>query len=314
MILLGLAQSLELIAVLTLLQGFFTDLYRPAVSAAIADMVPPEGRPRAYGYIYWAINVGAAIAPAIAGLMARWDYLLLFIGDALTTFVFGVIVLWRVRETRPAEIQHTDRVALRERIVRLRREPFLLVFTGLALVFGTIYMQGNVTLPVDMQAHGLGPDQYGFAIAVNGVLIVLLGIPASHAATRWPRFAALAAAALFLGAGFGLTAIADSLPLYALSVAVWTLGEIGGAVIAPVIVADLSPVDLRGLYQGLFGAAWGLSLFTGPIMGGWVFEHLSAQALWIGCFILGCLLAAGYLAMARPTGRRLARTTIAADG
>ncbi|HLF26572.1 MAG TPA: MFS transporter [Anaerolineae bacterium] len=313
MILLGLARPVALIALLTLLQGFFTDLYRPAVSAAVADLVPPEGRPRAYGYIYWAINLGAAIAPAIAGLLARADYLLLFVGDALTTFLFGLIVLWGVRETRPGEVQHTAAVALRTRAAMLGREPLLLVFAGLALVFGTIYMQGNVTLPVDMQAHGLGPDQYGLAIAVNGALIVLLSIPASHAAARWPRFGTLAVAALLLGVGFGLTAVSNTLLLYCLAVAVWTLGEIGGATVAPAIVADLSPVELRGLYQGIFSAAWGLAAFTGPLIGGWVYDHLGAQALWVGCLLLGCLLALGYLALARPAGRRLARTTIAAD-
>jgi MFS family permease len=310
MVFLGLARPVALIALLTLLQGFFTDLYRPAVSAAIADLVPPEGRPRAYGYIYWAINLGAAFAPAIAGLMARWDYLLLFIGDALTTFLFGLIVLWGVRETRPAEVQHAAGVAVRERIALLGREPLLLVFTGLALVFGTIYTQGNVTLPVDMVAHGMRPDQYGLAIAVNGVMVVLLSIPASNAATRWPRFGALAIAALLLGMGFGVTAVSNTLPLYVLTVAIWTLGEIGGAVVAPAIVADLAPVDLRGLYQGVFNAAWGLSFFTGPVIGGWVFEHLGAKALWAGCFALGCLLALGYLAMARPAGRRLARSAV----
>jgi MFS family permease len=309
MVLLGLARPVALIALLTMLQGFFTDLYRPAVSAAVADVVPPEGRPRAYGYIYWAINLGAAFAPAIAGLMARWDYLLLFIGDALTTFLFGLIVLWGVRETRPAEVRHAAGVAIRERVAVLGREPLLLVFTGLALVFGTIYMQGNVTLPVDMVAHGMRPDQYGLAIAVNGVLVVLLSIPASNAATRWPRFGALSIAALLLGIGFGLTAVSNTLSLYVLTVAVWTLGEICGAVVAPAIVADMAPVDLRGLYQGVFNAAWGLSFFTGPVIGGWVFEHLGAKALWAGCFALGCLLALGYLAMAGPAGRRLARST-----
>lgn len=309
MVLLGLARPVALIALLTLLQGFFTDLYRPAVSAAIADLVPPEGRPRAYGYIYWAINLGAAFAPAIAGLMVRWDYLLLFIGDALTTFLFGLIVLWGVRETRPAEVQHAAGVAVRARVAVLGREPLLLVFTGLALVFGTIYMQGNVTLPADMVAHGMRPDQYGLAIAVNGVMVVLLSIPASNAATRWPRFGALAIAALLLGMGFGLTAVSNTLPLYALTVAIWTIGEIGGAVVAPAIVADLAPVDLRGMYQGVFNAAWGLSFFTGPVIGGWVLEHLGAKVLWAGCFGLGCLLALGYLAMAGPAGRRLARST-----
>jgi len=245
--------------------------------------------------------------------MARRDYLLLFMGDALTTFIFGLIVLWGVRETRPAEARHTAGSALGTRVAMLGREPLLLVFAGLALVFGTIYMQGNVTLPVDMRAHGMRPDQYGIAIAVNGALVVLLSIPASNAAARWPRFPALAGAALLLGIGFGLTAVSNTLLLYVLTVAIWTLGEIVGAVVAPVIVADLAPVNLRGLYQGIFNAAWGLSLFTGPLLGGWVFEHLGAQALWAGCFALGCLLALGYLALAGPAGRRMAGATTSAD-
>ena len=188
----------------------------------------------------------------------------------------------------------------------LRREPLLLLFAGLALFFGTIYMQGYVTLPVDMQAHGMRPDQYGLALSVNGALIVLLSIPFSIVVTRWPRFTVMAAASLLLGLGFGLTAVASSLPLYALTVAVWTLGEIAAAAVAPAVVADLSPVALRGLYQGVFGAAWGLSFFTGPVLGGWVLEHLGAWTLWGGCFGLGCLLALGYLAMTRPAQRRMA--------
>ena len=70
MILLGLTRTIALIGPLTLVQGFFTDLYRPAVNAMVADLVPTEHRPRAYGYIYWAINLGFAIAPAIAGFLA----------------------------------------------------------------------------------------------------------------------------------------------------------------------------------------------------------------------------------------------------
>ncbi|HEY5670768.1 MAG TPA: MFS transporter [Anaerolineales bacterium] len=309
MVLLGLARPVALIATLTLLQGFFTDLYRPAVNAVVADLVGPEGRPRAYGYIYWAINLGAALAPLIAGLMARLDYFLLFLGDAITTFIFGLIVLWGVRETRPAEAQITTRTAVRDRITKLGQEPLLLLFAGLALVFGMIYMQGYVTLPVDMQANGMRPDQYGLVISVNGALIVLLSIPVSNSAVRWPRFTALAAAALLMGMGYGLTAISSTMLLYAISVAIWTLGEIAGAAVAPSVVADLSPVELRGLYQGVFGAAWGLSFFVGPMIGGWVLEHLGGWALWGGCFALGCLLALGYLAMTRPAQRRMARTS-----
>jgi len=304
MLTVGLARSTGLIAGATLALGFFTDLYRPAVSATIADLVPPEGRPRAYGYLYWAINLGAAVAPLLGGLMARTNYLLLFAGNALATFLFGVLVLWGVQETRPGPRTHPASVPLSGRIASVRREPLLLIFAALTLVFGTIYQQGSVTLPIEMRAHGLNPELYGLVISINGALIVLLGIPASNRAARWPRFAAMAAASLLLGAGFGITGLASSLGLFALSVGIWTLGEIAASTVAPAVVADLSPEEMRGLYQGIFGAAWGLAFFIGPILGGWVFERLGSNALWGGCLAAGILLAAGYLAMGPRASRR----------
>jgi MFS family permease len=195
---------------------------------------------------------------------------------------------------------------LGERISLLKRAPILLIFSFITLFFGMIYMQGNVTLPLDMQAHGLGPREYGLAIAVNGFLIILVTIPVSNLAANWPRFETIAVAAGLLGLGFGFTAFATSLPLFALSVAIWTLGEIAATSVGPTIIADLSPVELRGLYQGIFGAAWGLSFFLGPLAGGWIFEHRGSDSLWFGCVILGILIALGYLALSAPARRQMA--------
>jgi MFS family permease len=306
MVAVGLARSVPLIAVSTIILGFFTDLYRPAVSAAITDLVPSSDRPRAFGYLYWAINIGAAIAPVAAGFLARTNYLLLFVGDALTTLAFGLIVLWGVRETRPAELEGRLSQPVGERLRALRAEPVLLAFTGLALVFGTIYAQAHVTLPVAMSSNGLTPTQYGLAIALNGALIVVLGLPASNAAPRWPRFGALAIAALLLGIGFGLPAVVTTFAGYGLSVGIWTLGEIIAATVAPSVVADLAPIDKRGLYQGVFGAAWGLAFLTGPVLGGWIYQTRGATVLWGTCLLAGVLLFAGYLALGRVARRRMA--------
>ena len=298
MIALGFAHALPLIAFFTLVLGFFTDLYRPALSAAVADLVPSSARTRAFGYQNWAVNLGFSLAPILAGFMAHYNYLLLFIGDALTTFIFGLIVLARVPETRPAEASHAAHATFKERVNQVRREPLLLAFSALALFIGVIYMQGYVTLPLDMKAHTLTSADFGMAIAGNGILIVALSIQVSHAASNWPRFRAMAAAALFLGTGFGLNMFARNfLPFYFLTVAVWTLGEITASAVAPALIADLSPVELRGLYQGIFGSAWGLSFFIGPVLGGWMYEQLGATALWLGCFILGCILSLCYLWM-----------------
>jgi MFS family permease len=305
MIALGFSHAVPLISFFTLVLGFFTDLYRPALSAAVADLVPPSARTRAFGYQNWAVNLGFSLAPILAGFMAHYNYLLLFIGDALTTFIFGLIVLARIPETQPAEASHIAHASFGERMQQVRREPLLLAFSALALFIGVIYMQGYVTLPLDMQAHGLTSADYGMSIAINGILIVAISIQVSNAASNWPRFRAMAVSALFLGTGFGLTMFARGLlPFYFLTVAVWTLGEITASAVAPALIADLAPVELRGLYQGIFGSAWGLSFLIGPVLGGWVFEHFGSTAVWLGCFMLACVLALCYLWMGTVAKRR----------
>jgi MFS family permease len=267
-LMLGFAQNIWVIAVFTFFVGLFTDLHRPAVSAAIADIVPAADRPRAYGYVYWAINLGAALAPVLAGLIAAYNYLYLFLGDGLTTLLFGLLVIFGFRETRPTEAaHHAAHTSPSQRIQQLKRAPVLLWFSFITLFFGMIYMQGNVTLPLDMQSHGLGPEKYGLAIATNGILIVLLTIPISNMAVKWPRFETVTVAVIFSALGFGFTQFATTFPLFVTSIVIWTIGEIAATSVAPSIIADLAPVELRGLYQGVFGSAWGLSFFLGPLLG-----------------------------------------------
>ncbi len=277
----GLLRPLGLLAAGTLLLGFFTDLYRPAVSAAIADIVPAERRIRAFGYLYWAINLGAAIAPAIGGFMAHENYFYLFAGDAATTLIFGFIVFFRFRETQPESVRAAAAakrvVAPQHRLALLARDPALLLFAGLTFLFGLVYAQSSSTLPIAMGMHGVGPAGYGIIISLNGLLIVLLGITASRRAERWPRFPSIAIANLLLGVGFGLTMFAHALPLYALSVVIWTIGEIVNASVAPAVVADLATPEVQGLYQGIYGSAWGLAFFAGPALGDGCFRGSAAR-------------------------------------
>ena len=113
----------------------------------------------------------------------------------------------------------------------------------------------------------------------------------------------MALSGILLGLGFGVTAFAFTLPSYMVSVIIWTLGEIMGTSVAPAIIADLSPVELRGLYQGIFGSAWGLAYFLGPLAGGWIYERFGGDILWGLCLALGVVIAVGYLAMSKPARR-----------
>jgi len=300
----GLVQEPWQLGLATLLLGFFTDLYRPAMSAAVIDLVPEDRRTRAFGYIYWAVNLGAALAPVMAGFLANVDYFLLFVGDAATTAVFGVVVLLLVPESQDRDVAAAARGQASARLGIALRDVVLMIFAVLSVLVGVIYAQGTVTLPLAMADDGLAPSDYGLAIAVNGAIVVLLTVWISRMAERWPRYRAIAISVLLLGVGFGLTGLADTLPFYAATVAIWTLGEILGATVAPVIVADMSPPAMRGLYQGIFGASFGLAFFLGPTLGGLVFEHLGQGALWTIVFGLGVGVALAYLGLSVLARRR----------
>ena len=56
---------------------------------------------RAFGLIYWVINLGFAIGLLLAGLLSTVSYLLLFLGDGATTMLFALLVWRGVPETRP---------------------------------------------------------------------------------------------------------------------------------------------------------------------------------------------------------------------
>jgi MFS family permease len=218
-------------------------------------------------------------------------------------------VLWRVPETQAVEVAQAARIRMSARVGQALRDPMLLVFVLLSLFVGIIYSQGQVTLPLDMAANGLPPSDYGLAIAVNGALIVLITLQVSRMAESWPRYVAMAVAALLLGVGFGLTELAGSLAFYALTVAIWTVGEVVGAAVAPVIVAEMSPPAMRGLYQGIWGSSWGLAFFVGPALGGFVFQNFGSPVLWGGMFVIGVVLCVGYLALSIPARRRAQEVT-----
>ncbi len=95
---------------------------------------------------------------------------------------------------------------------------------------------------------------------------------------------------LLLGLGFGLTGLAVSVPLLALAVVVWTLGEISFMPVAGAYVADVAPVQLRGRYQGVWGSSFGVAFVLGPAIGTAVYS-LGPSLLWSGCAALGALAA-----------------------
>ncbi len=290
------------------LLGLLGEMYRPAMSAAVADLIPSQDRVRAFGFMYWAVNLGFAVGSALGGAMAAHGWYLLFFGDAATTLAYAFIVWWKIPETRPDHPTHEQRP---KPWAALSDGPFV-VFCLLTMLIWTLFQQGFSTLPIDLRNRGLSPAAYGSLIALNGVLIVLLQPIVSRLLTGFPHHRVLAGAAVLVGAGFGLTGLMRTIPEFAGAITIWTLGEIVMAGIGPAVAADAAPLRLRGAYQGLFQAAGGAAALIAPIFGSQVMGRYGSGARWACCAAIGALVTAGQLSLgtlqprAQPEPERIA--------
>ncbi|MGW1429276.1 MDR family MFS transporter [Streptomyces sp. NPDC002431] len=280
--------------------GMASNASRPAVQAMMADIVRPEDRVRAFSLNYWAINLGFAVSSAGAGFVAEYSYLAGFLGEAVMTLACAVVVFLKVPETRPEKAAAVGPagggggVEEEVRLSTVLRDGRFMSVVGLSFVIALIFQQGYVGLPVAMGSDGFSSSDFGTAVAVNGVLIVVLQIPVTRFIEHRDPRRLLVVSSLLAGYGFGLTAFAGSVGAYALTICVWTVAEIVNSPIQSSLVVRLSPARGRGRYQGMYTMSWAVAALIAPLMSGVVIDRFGPKWLWGTCAVLGTVAALGY--------------------
>jgi MFS family permease len=297
MIALSQARTLPMILLCAFLVGVVGEVYRPAASALLGDLVQPEQRVAAFGMYRFAINLGFAVGPATAGFLADRSFLYVFVGDAVTSFLYGVVALMALphgirssgKDEKPAE---GLRYALRDRT--------FVFFLAATMCMTWIEFQLHSTLPLHITAMGYSPRAYGMLISINGVMIVLFELLLTSWTQKFPPQPLIALGYGLTGVGFALTGFATGMPMLAVTVVIWTLGEMIYAPVTGAFVTGLAPERFRGRYMGLWHSTWSAGLILGPLIGTWLYEK-NPNALWVACLFVGGL--SSVLALVKPAAK-----------
>lgn len=291
MLLLSQAESLFAMMALTALTGMTTELYRPASTALLADVVTPEQRITAFAALRWALNAGFAFGPATAGFLAGYSFKWLFIGDAITSALFG-LVAWFLLPHGLRARGDSAKWSTAWRVMRGDRRFHKLLFAQFAIAL--IFLQMSSTFSLHVTSWGISKEMYGLLMSLNGVMIILMELPLTMRTRRLPQRATIAAGYLLIGFGFMLNAWATQLPGMVLVIIVFTIGEMIAMPLASAFIVDGVPPEMRGRYMGVYGLVWALALTIGPGTG--VRLHAgSPLLLWGGCGLLGVIAAATVL-------------------
>lgn len=289
----------ESILAVTFLWAMASEAFRPANLTFVTDAVPPEQRKLAFAFFRLAINLGMSIGPAIGGFLAVLSYSALFFVNATTTLVAGLLLVLSPIRTHHRHLAAPTGDKGTETGSALRGYPAsnLRLFWFLAALLPTlaIFFQHEAALPIFMvrDLH-LNEAIYGLMFTINTGLIIFLEIPLNLAMEEWPYKRTLPFGALLFGLGFGLLAFAQDAWFIAMTVVVWTFGEMILFPSTASFLGEIAPSQLRGRYMGFYQMMVSLAFAVGPWLGTFVLDLFGSTALWMGCLVAG-LLSGGLL-------------------
>ncbi|MFI2753621.1 MDR family MFS transporter [Cellulomonas sp. P22] len=312
-----------LIAVLLTVYGLFNGAAGPVIHTMVGDLVEPQHRRAAFNYNYWAVNLGYAIGPLAAGFMAEHSFSLLFWCQAALVLVSTAVIAVKVPETQltapapadpaaPAPVRGAGRGASGGGLRSVLGDRVFMTFAAVMFMYSVVYVQSTTTLPLVMTEQGHPSSHFGLLLTLNGLLLCVLQLPTARVLSRWSRDIVIAAAIALTAVGVGLQAAAASLAMYFVTVAIWTLGEMGSHPQATSITADLADPERRGRYQGVYGVTHSLAMAVGPVLGGLVLDHYGPRVLWLGASVVAVVVAVLMATTAQSRQRRVA-AVVAAD-
>ncbi len=298
MLLFSQANSYWAILLLAPLAGLTTETYRPAAGALLTDLVDQSNRVTAFAGYRIAINAGWAIGPAIGGFLAKHSYTWLFVGDAVTSILFGLIAWFAL----PAglRLSAAQKVSFRLSVQTIARDVRFLRVLVASFLVGVIFMQTTTTFGLQIKNGGYSEAVFGAMLSLNGIMIILFELPLTLWTRRFPAVGMIATGYFLCGIGFALNILGNNITIYVVSVVVFTIGEMISLPIWSAYVADLAPTSMRGRYMGANGLTWALSLIVGPTAGMALFA-LHPNALWVASGLCGALATVILLKKEAPT-------------
>ncbi|HWQ30977.1 MAG TPA: MFS transporter, partial [Negativicutes bacterium] len=127
------AELPQLVIALVCMSSFFNGGVRPVISAIITDVLPAEKRQMGFSLSYLGINLGVSMGLLVAGFLFNHCIPLIFIGDAVTSFIAVTMVMINIKESLP-DYSDDKNVAEDERsetgnvLSVLLRRPKIIVF------------------------------------------------------------------------------------------------------------------------------------------------------------------------------------------
>jgi MFS family permease len=298
---LGFVNKFYLFYGLAVFVGLLGSAAHPAHQAMIADILPADKRAEGFGMMRVISNFAWIIGPTIGGFLASYDFLYLFLSDAVISIVTAILVFRLLPETKPQPKEKTKHETLLQTLggyrVALADRPYLaFIFASILMIL--VYQQMYTSLSVYLRdVHQVDPQFYGMIMSSSAVTVVIFQFGVTRIIKKYPPFLMMASATFFYMIGFTMYGFVATIPLFIVAMVIITIGEMVGMPTSNVLAASFAPEEMRARYMAVFGLTWTVPSMIGPWAAGLVFDNYNPNYVWYigGVLCIVAIMAFYYL-------------------
>lgn len=281
--------------------GFSGGIIFPSMYALVGSVWPEGGR-KAFNAIYLAQNLGVAIGPAVAGLVADHNINNIFLANLLTYVLFLIVagVYYRKMSVAP----NVNASVLKNNKKIKQKAPFyamMIVSIGYMLTW-VAYVQWTSTISTHVLDLGITLKEYSLLWTMNGALILVtqpLIKPIISRLEHRIKTQMIIGIVIFM-ASFVVVSYAEDYTMFIVAMVVLTLGEVFIWPAVPTLAGQLAPKGREGFYQGIVNSMATIGRMIGPFAGGILVDVYGIQAMFFVFTLLIALAIVPTLLYDRP--------------
>ena len=292
------ADSAVAVVVLAALSGIATGFFRPAVYAGMPNLVSDDDLPNANSLLQAAENLTWMIGPVLGGVLIAAQGPELAYWLNAVSFLVSAALLLRI----PAQRLQAGTIESRghwhdlgDGFRLVLRTPTLfavLIVWNIVFLGNAAVNVGEVVLAkVSLDAGNVG---FGLLVGTSGLGLTIGSIAATSLLDRYGTRTGYACSIALMGLGFGLAAVAPTLPVAMAGVVVGSLGNGVAVVCNALLVQRGAPDKLRGRVFTVIMSSNYTAFGLGMVAAGPLVDAFGARWLWGGAsvaFLVGAISA-----------------------
>ena len=275
--------------------SLFQSMEWPAYDSLIADLTSDHDREKAYSLQYLASNLGIVFAPTLGGLLFNNYLWLSFLISGLAVLSSTVLIfLFIPRSMEKAKTTNTYEAQAAGSVMEvMKTRKVLLLYLVISCISAIVYAQFNYLLPIQMDEVFLtqGAMFFGMLTSINGFVVICCTPLLTQLTLKWADLDRIRLGTLLEIIGIcSYFFYRNSLPLYILSMIVFTLGEILNTLGSSPYISKRIPATHRGRFISVSNIFTTLSSSLGSAVVGRIVVFYSFREGWIFVAAIGAVL------------------------